>query len=214
MAGINLIPEAVLVSQAQRRHAKGWLILVLMFAALNVLPLALDWSRRAHAVKLRDESARIQREVVSSRSQLRATSAEATRVFLEVERARALRSKRAWSSMFALIASCMPSECWLVSVATDPETPGGGVAPQRPAAPPKAAGDEKETVTIEAPRKLRILGYALSDTQPLAMVTNLKESNVFESVLLERALRAPDVAPGESAKPDGALYQFEIVCEW
>jgi len=214
MAEVNLIPEAVLVAQAQRRHAKGWLILVLVIAALNVLPLVLDWSRRAHAAELRDESGRIQRELVSSRSQLRTTSAEATRIFLEVERARALRSKRAWSSMFALIASCMPSDCWLASVATDPETPAGGAAPQRPAAQAKVAGGERETVTIEAPRKLRIVGYALTDTQPLALVTNLKESLVFENVLLERSLRAPDVSPGESAKSNAALYQFEIVCEW
>jgi hypothetical protein len=223
MTSVNLIPESVLVAQTQRRHAKSWTLLVLAAAGLTAVPLMLDWSRRTHAAELRDESDRLRQELGSTRLQLRTTSAEATTVFLEVERANALRSKRAWSGMFALIASCMPADCWLASVATDPDAPAGG-APPRPvvavipnpginAGAPKEGG-KREIVAIEAPRRLRMIGYAENDTQPLAFVTNLKESHVFRSVLLERAVRTPDVAAGPSGPSGGTVYQFEVVCEW
>jgi Tfp pilus assembly protein PilN len=220
MTSVNLIPECVLVARTQRRHAKSWTMLILAAAGLSAVPLVLDWSRRTRAAELRDESGRLQQELGSTRLQLAATSAEATRVFLEVERANALRSKRAWSAMFALIASCLPADCWLASVATDPEAPAGG-APPRPvvanpgtsAGAPKGGG-KREIVTIEAPRRLRMIGYAEDDTQPLAFVTNLKESRVFQNVLLERAVRAPDVAADPSGPSGGTVYQFEVVCEW
>ncbi len=225
MTSVNLIPESVLVAQTQRRHAKSWTLLVLAAAGLSAVPLMLDWSRRAHAAELRDESDRLRQELGSTRLQLRTTSAEATRVFLEVERANALRSKRAWSGMFALIASCMPADCWLASVATDPDAPAGGASPGPVVAQPKSTDGKREIVTIEAPRKLKIIGYAENDTQPLAFVTHLKESRVFRSVLLERAVRAPDVAAAfspsrgiDAADPSGpsggAVYQFEVVCAW
>ncbi|MDO8631965.1 MAG: hypothetical protein Q7R41_15880, partial [Phycisphaerales bacterium] len=197
--------------------------LVLAAAGLSSAALVLDWNRRTHAAELRNEHDRLQQELGATRAQLRTTSAEATRVFLEVERSNALRSKRAWSAMFALIASCMPADCWLASVATDPEAPAGGASP-RPAVAvvpdpglnagaPKEGG-KREIVTIEAPRRLRMIGYAENDTQPLAFVTNLKESRVFQSVLLERAMRAPDVAAGPSGPSGGTVYQFEVVCAW
>jgi hypothetical protein len=234
MTSVNLIPESVLVAQTQRRHAKSWTLLVLAAAGLSAVPVVLDWSRRVHAAELHDESDRLQQELGSTRSQLAATSAEATRVFLEVERANALRAKRAWSAMFALIASCMPADCWLASVATDPEAPAGGASPRSvvavvpnpgvhpPPSPPLARGGaegvkdggKREIVTIEAPRRLRMIGYAENDTQPLAFVTNLKESRVFQSVLLERAVRAPDAAADPSVPSGGSIYQFEVVCEW
>jgi len=215
MTSVNLIPEAVLVAQVRRRHAKGWSLLVLAAGGLSAIPTLLDWSRQAHAAELRGESARLQRELESTRTQLRTTSEEATRVFLEVERANALRSKRAWSAMFALIVSCLPSDCWLASIATDPESPPGGAQPPRPAGvKPKSGAGERETVTIEAPRKLRMIGYAENDRQSLAFVSNLKESRVFQNVLLERTIRAPDVASGQAGAQGGVIYQFEVVCEW
>lgn len=220
MTSVNLIPESVLVAQTQRRHAKSWTLLVLAVAGLSAVPLMLDWSRQAHAAELGDESDRLRQELGSTRLQLAATSAEVTRVFLEVERANALRAKRAWSAMFALIASCMPADCWLASVATDPDAPAGGASPRTVvpnpgfnAGAPKEGG-KREIVTIEAPRRLRMIGYAENDTQPLAFVTNLKESRVFRSVLLERAVRAPDVAAGPSGPSGGTVYQFEVVCAW
>lgn len=220
MTSVNLIPEGVLVARTQRRHAKCWTMLILAAAGLSATPLMLDWSRRTHAAELREESDRLQQELGSTRSQLRTTSAEATRVFLEVERANALRSKRAWSAMFALIASCLPADCWLGSIATDPEAPAGGASPRPVVASPGTnagapkEGGKREIVTIEAPRRLRMIGYAENDTQPLAFVTNLKESRVFQSVLLERAVRAPDVAADPSGPSGGTVYQFEVVCAW
>ena len=179
------------------------------------MPTLLDWSRQAHAAELRIENARLRQELESTRERLRTTSAEATRVFLEVERANALRSKRAWSAMFALIVSCLPSDCWLASLATDPDSPPGGApSPRLATAGPKTGGGERETITIEAPRKLRMIGYAESDRQALAFVSNLKESRVFPKVTLDRTIRAPDVTQDQSGATGADVYQFEVVCEW
>jgi hypothetical protein len=119
--------------------------------------------------------------------------------------------------MFALIATCLPADCWLLSVATDPETPGVGAA--RAAAAPAVQGTpavhvenppRRETVTIEAPQKMRLIGFSTSDSQPLVFVGNLSESKAFARVALQKATRAPS---GKDAG-DEPLYQFEIVCEW
>jgi hypothetical protein len=112
--------------------------------------------------------------------------------------------------MFSLLATCLPADCWLLSVATDPEAPGAGAA--RPAAVPAVPGTAAvhETVTIEAPQKMRLIGYSTSDSQPLVFVGNLTESGAFARVALQKATRA---AGGKDASEE-PLYQFEIVCEW
>ena len=61
-------------------------------------------------------------------------------------------------------------------------------------------------VTIEAPRKLRIAGYAPVAAHPYDIVSSLKETDVFASVALERSEREPVL--------DGSYFRFELVCEW
>ncbi len=207
---MNLIPESVLYARERKRRALRWTVAVAASSVLAAAPLMMDWTRSARAAGLREESDRLFQELEVARTKLRAATSESTSTYLEIERANALRSKRSWSGIFALIASCMPDDCWLASVATDPETPLASARPMEAPAPstPDAV---KKTVAIEAPRKLRLVGFANSDTQPLAFVTRLKESGVFQGVLLERSLRAPDAS---SDQADQTVYQFEIVCEW
>ena len=61
-------------------------------------------------------------------------------------------------------------------------------------------------MTIDAPRKLRLIGYALNDAQPMEFVTRLKDAQVFQRVTLERSL----LETSEEAQ----RFRFELVCEW
>ena len=219
----NLIPERVQLAQAQRRHLKRWSVALVGCAALIAVPLGMEWVGRSRLAELRVRNAQRQADLVSARTELRSVTTAADEAFLHLQRAKALRSKRAWSGMLTLMANCLPTECWLVSLATDPEVPPtaeamGHPVQKTPTAPRRGTpGQETEkerdkVVTIEAPRKLRITGFAPDAAQPLAFVTRLKETQAFRQVTLERSLREPGqaVAPrsGES------YFRFELVCEW
>jgi Tfp pilus assembly protein PilN len=217
MTVINLIPAEIICATARRVRLVRWAVVGALAAVLAAIPYSLTLSRHEDALQLRSELDRLDQEATTVRSQLRLTTSRAQGLLSELERSKALRAKRAWSSMFALIATCLPADCWLLSVATDPETPGVG-AP-RPAAAPTVPGTaavhiedpaRRETVTIEAPQKMRFIGFSTSDSQPLVFVGNLSESKAFTRVALQKATRAPD---GKDAG-EGPLYQFEIVCEW
>jgi hypothetical protein len=94
----------------------------------------------------------------------------------------------------------------LSTVSTDPPAPAGHkpVPPRQTPEPGKHA--EVRPVTIDAPRKLIISGHSLSATGPLALVTNLKQQNLFTRVVLEKSLR--------NAQEQEARFEFEVVVEW
>lgn len=211
MTLINLIPEEVVQAAARRSRLLRWSIVAALAGVLSAIPYALTLSRNASIATLRAEIDRIDQETSAVRTQLRQASARAHDLLSELERSKALRAKRAWSGVFALIASCLPADCWLQSVATDPETPAASSARPAPVVlPAGAVAAAKESVTIEAPQKLRLVGYSSSDSQPLVFVANLTDSKAFARVALQKALRSP-----AGNNPDEMpLFQFEIVCEW
>ena len=205
MVRINLIPRAVRHAQQQRRHLKGWAAIASLSLTVALICLTLDWFEHARAVELHRQHDDLQVRLSVTGAELKEVAAEGDALFSQITRAKALQSKRAWSSMFTLIASCMPADGWLVSVATDPATPASSQARSRK--------DEKATepptqraITIDAPRKLRIVGYAADAAQPHEIVTRLKESGIFARVSLEQAQREPML--------DGSYYRFNMVCEW
>lgn len=204
MAGVNLIPQDVRLAQSQRRRLRGWCGVAVGALAVFALALMFDQEKRAEAAQLVIEHNRLQDELAEARGKLRAEAREAGRALRQLERAGALRTKRAWSAVFNLLARCMPPTCWLRSVATDPAAPPPGSSAHKP--DPQASTREASPLFIEAPRKLRIIGYALDAAHPHTFVTNLKETGVFAKVSLERTLRTP-VAGGE-------YFQFELLCEW
>lgn len=211
MTLINLIPEEIVQAAARRNRLLRWTVIVALAGVLSAIPYSITLSRNASLATMREEIDRIDQETSAARAQLRQASTRARDLLAELERSKALRSKRAWSSIFALIATSLPADCWLHSVATDPETPGAN--PSRPNPAASAAGavaPAQQTVTIEAPQKLRLVGYSTSDSQPLEFVANLTESKAFARVALQKALRAP----AGSEKGATSLFQFEIVCEW
>ena len=215
MVTVNLIPQSVQAAQARRRHIKRWAACLAVTAVVAVVPVAAHWLQHVRVDELRAQSDKLQIDLAAARTELKTATAAANDAFLRIERAKALRSKRAWSDMLALIGSCLPKDCWLTSIATDPDVPSAAPLARKappPSATPGTPTPEKPTVVIiDAPRKLRMTGEATDASQPLSFVTRLKESQVFREVTLERSLREKS-NPG--AGVDESNFRFELICEW
>lgn len=213
MTAINLIPHEVRQAEAIRTRLVRWAVAVAIAALVGLVPYMMEISQKAKAATLQAEVDRLDEEATAIRTKLRAATASAQKTQSELERSKALRGKRSWSGMLALIASSMPQDSWLQSISTDPETPPAGLArvsgPVAVSATTPTVPAVPESVTIEAPRRLRLVGFSTSDAEPLNFVENLTESGVFSRVALQKATRAPNSELG-----DLASYQFEIVCEW
>ncbi len=226
MVTLNLIPESVQASQDRLRHFKRWTICLIGTTAVAIVPVGAHWVQHVRIDELHNQSDKLQTDLAATRAELKTATAAANDSFLRIERAKALRSKRAWSDMMALIGSCLPKDCWLTSIAPDPDVPSAaplarkappandpaasslGKAGQRGSTPPP---EKLAVVIIDAPRKLRMTGEATDATQPLYFVTRLKESQVFREVTLERSLREKS-NPG--AEADESVFRFELICEW
>lgn len=207
MTRVNFIPEALLRARERRRRARWWTSLGAGALGLLMIPVAAESWRQAQAADLRGESRRLTAELSGLREEVKSLSIESEEVFLQIERAKALRSKRAWSAMLNLIAQAMPANSWLTSVETDPPVP----PPNAPTVAEKLPKDATsptgpQTITIEAPRRLRITGYAVDSAEPLSFVTELNRSGIFQRVSLEKSLREP--------VEHDSFFRFELVCEW
>ncbi len=207
MCSVNLLPAQLVAAHARRRHVRRWIVVCLAVLAVLSVPVGLEWYRVARAAELDVAYTRLNEERRSVEAELTEVSTTSRETFLQLERARALRSKRSWSGIIALLAATMPEGCWLVELATDPSAPLGQQVRKPAPAPKDAAPDHViPTVTIEAPRKLRIVGFASNAGEPLAFVSRLKEAAVFTRVDLKRTQREP--------MADGFYFRFELVCEW
>ena len=207
MTGINLIPKSLRMAQARQHRITRWVISGVVVGIALAIAVGLDWLNLAEADDLRARSARLQADLQRAHADQMTLAAEVNQVRLQVERANALRAKRAWSGVIGLVGACLPERCWLESLTTDPSRPkdvavrsagrGGKTDAKEP--PPRA-------VTIDAPRKLRIVGYGPEAALPHALVSKLKEAQVFTDVELVSAQRTLVL--------DGSYYRFELVCEW
>jgi len=207
MVGINLIPEPVQLAQLRRWRLKRWATAILVSLMALALPLGLDWMQQAEAARLRTEDESLRAQLTAIRSQLRSTSAGADEALLQLGRADALRSKRCWSGMLAMIGRRMPAGCWLTSISTDPAAPEGAAAPQRRAASrPATPKAPPEAVVIDAPRKLSLSGYATTASDPHTFVARLKEMGIFTNVELQRVATEPVL--------NDSYFRFELYCEW
>jgi Tfp pilus assembly protein PilN len=166
-----------------------------------------DWARTGRIDQLHADRAVIQSQLDDMHQEVRRVGAESNRVRLQVERAEALRSKRAWSELLQCVVAVLPVGCWLQSVGTDPVRPIGDGAPVRPGGTPEAAPvGAAKTITIDAPRKLRIVGFAESDVQPVEFVSALKSASLFSAVNHEKTRR--ELVGGSP------WFRFELTCEW
>ena len=206
MTRVNLIPPGIRYSQRRRGHLKRWAFSLATVATAVGVSLSVEALRRAQANDLRTQSGQLQAELESTRQETRTVTGAASRVLERIERAKALRGKRAWSGLFTLIDSCIPAGCWLTRVASDPAAPGSGPRRQAPPPAPEGSTEQPRAITIEAPSGIRLAGYAAGAAEPLVFVSNLKASGVFTDVTLAHSQREPVL--------DGLFYQFELVCAW
>ena len=207
MIGVNLIPAPILATRAAKRHLKGWCLVVVVALAANAVPLVADVLSTARAAELRHERDGLSQEVAQARQEADATTAEAAESLARLERAKALRSKRAWSAMFALIGGCLPDEAWLTSIATDPPAPTEATRTRRSLGKrPQDEGKAPDTITIDAPRKLEILGYVRDHALLYTFMSSLKSTGIFTAVELIRS--------GEQRVGEDTAVGFELTCEW
>jgi len=205
MVTVNLIPEGVQLAQTRRRHVARWLAAGIVSLSLVGLAFAMEWLNRAEARDLRAQHTQLQVEAKQADAKLQTLSTQVNDVQLRVERARALRGKRAWSGVVALIAQALPESCWLTSVATNPVQPRGAQSPGS-SGKRKLAKSEGQAVAMDVPRKLEIVGYAPEASLPYEFVSALKSAEAFSRVTLVRSQ--------VEAVLDGFHYRFELVCEW
>jgi len=202
---LNLIPESVRHRQRRRARIRTWGAILAVATMALAVPAAWDWSRQAKADRLLARATELNNTRSMMRIEWESVKAEVRSTRAQIERADALRSKRAWSAMLALIAREVPPHVWLTSVATDPAQP----AKQAPTTAPATTADPKQSaagITIDAPGKINIQGFAPRAEEPITLVQNLKSSGAFRTVVLKRTFLEP--------VDDGSYFRFDIDCEW
>ena len=202
---LNLIPENVCNGYRRRARIRTWGIAFTLATVVLAIPVGWDWSRQAKARRLRVKHAELTATRSATQTEWEHVKREVAKTQAQIERADALRAKRAWSSMLALIARDVPPNVWLVSVATDPAVPPNQAA-RRVLSPNPAGEPDAASITIDAPSKISIVGFAPHAEDPITLVSNLKASGAFRDVTLRRSFLEPI--------DDGLYFRFDIVCEW
>jgi len=206
MVRINLIPASILARQQRRSHLQRWLVpIACAFTGVLVL-LWLTFCQRAKASDIQVKTTQILRQVTASQQQLIGARAKSTQLREKMGRADALRRKRAWTQIIAIVTQSLPTSAWLTSISTDPTVPSKFRRSTSATVPTNKTKKDAVVATIDAARKLRLLGYTSHSGEPYDLVRRLKSSGVFESVTLTYA-RRQDVL-------EGSYFRFEVVCEW
>ena len=204
---VNLIPRRVQFAQLRRTRLRRWGIAVGVSAAAVLVASGIDGLQRAKAAQLQQRQAQLGHQLSAVRDSLRSLVGETQELTHRLERANALRDKRSWSALFELLGACLPADCWLSAVSTDPANPADrGSATPAGAVPPNPVAPTSGVLTLDAPRRLRVVAYSPDAAQPHAFVSALKDSGVFANVQLERTQR--------EALFDGFYFRFELLCEW
>lgn len=207
MISVNLIPQDQQYRLARRDRIKVWAVAVTAAVALSAVPMLMDELRKDEVVQLQQRYDAVLAQWNESRAELGSITAKVEEARVRFERSSLLQSKRNWSGLIALIAKCIPDGCWLTSLRTDPAVPG----PPRLLATHPTAVDGKnpappKPVVIEAPRSLRLTGYASRASEPHRIVANLKATSVFSNVELENMV-------SESVW-NGTYFRYDLLCEW
>lgn len=219
MIGINLIDPSVLSARRRKRRIQRWVLAALTGGGVGAFPVGLEISRHQQVMALEGEKSVLQSRIDATRDQLNAIGIEIRNLEAQTARASALRTKRSWSGLLALLSSIAPEEVWFVSLATDPATPGRGSKDLTPPKPPPTAAAATKTpadkpakpeppavVMMEAPRALVFEGYALEHRNLYDFMSRLKESNLFADVSLTKAAEEPVLS--------GKAVRFKIQCRW
>jgi len=207
---VNLIPTAELVAWSRRRHLYRWAVALVVAVASGILPFVMGMTRSARISHARGQSVSLNMNLAEKRKQIARVSADIYKVQQEIDSADALRSKRCWSQLIAIISRSMPEDVWLTSLATNPTKPTESrrhirtVMQSLPSA--NANVKQQDKTTIDSPTALVLKGYSLSYESVQTYVGRLKATGVFDDVLLQGLEK--DRPLGEDA------FRFELVCDW
>lgn len=204
MIDTNLIPKPLQFARFRRRRIKGWTLIILAAGLVLCIPLIFEQYLQAEVSRLRLQDDQMKKRLAGQRVKLATLTVEVDQSLLQLNRAQALRAKRAWSAMYRLIAEHIPDGCWLSSIATDPASPSGVKA--RPSRSSASGKSDVVPATIDAPRALRIEGFASDPGEPHHFIANLKLSGVFTGVSLETSRREQVGAEW--------FFRFKLLCEW
>ena len=215
MISVNLIPSEVLIRHAVKRRTWRWAVACVLLAGAALVPVVIEARQQAQVERLKLKLMDTEGQVSGLRGQLSATAQTVLDLDAELARAHALRTKRSWSGLLALLSACLPQEVWLTSVATDPPQPKASGAPSPrsrvktgdPGAGAQDSGPATRTVVVlEAPTKLRLDGFALNHERLYDLMSGLKESGSFSVVKL--------VSAGVEPVLQGRAVRFVLSCEW
>ena len=212
MIRVNLIPDQQRLARRRRVHLARWGVAFCALLICGAIPVTMDLSNRARAVALRTEQSANDIQLTSVRKELLAVTATSGEVRSQIERAAALRGKRSWSGLIAMIGRVAPPDVWLRGLATEPAQPGSNSVRGRVLGEAKPNADGVESrVTIDAPRALVVEGYTTNHQALYQLMSGLKNTGVFTSVTLRNSSRE-HVLRGMPVDFD--LFTFELACGW
>jgi Tfp pilus assembly protein PilN len=193
---VNLLPAECVVRQALLRRARFWLIAIGCAAGMAAAPVVATNARQRAADRLADSCRAIEKQRATARDRLSDLVADQVALRKRIVQADALRSKRSWSGLVGVLASCLPAEVWLTAVATDPAVPRGGSRPT----------NAEPNLRLDAPTRLRVSGFSVNYNHLYAFMLKLEQTRVFRSVDLVRSGLLPVLA--------GQAVRFELECAW
>lgn len=209
MLAVELRPPEQTFRVTRARHTRRWAVAIAIALCPLALTLTVDWFQHADLRARLDEKTRAELQLVTVRERFKFATAEAEQLLAQIQRADALRAKRAWSDLLSLIGQAVPPNGWLTTISTEPAAPSGvstNIIAPTPPTTDSTANVPKPPVMIESPRELRISGYAVAAAEPSDFVTGLRGSNIFTKVELIQVRQEPI--------HDGSYYKFDIVCKW
>jgi len=194
------MPAAVLRRRVLERRVRVWGVVCGLAAAAGVVPVGLDVRQQSVVRGEERKEAGLADEVVGARERLSAVVQRTEALRQQLARADALRAKNPWASLLTTVGRALPEEVWLSALATSPAAPtGDGVVNIGPA-------PGQQTVVIDAPKRLRLDGYALDHSHLYQMMSALNNLKVFGRVELAQADTEPMLR--------GQAVRFELECEW
>ena len=212
MIGVNLIPAQQRQVRRHQSHLVWWGVAIGLVAVVGAISVTVGLAKATQVARLKLESRRDQASLEEQHREMLALTLQSSELRGQIERASALRAKRSWSALIAMIGRVAPREVWLTSLATDPTKPGAGALSGRLLGQRAARRENAPSrMVIEAPRRLVLAGYAQNQEALYELMGELKNTGVFVDVALRSSAQEKMMG---GRKLDFDLYRFELTCEW
>jgi Tfp pilus assembly protein PilN len=204
MVSVNLLPATILIARRRNRRVRLWVTAGAMVVGLTAIPLAVDLTKTAQASSLEVRLRPLHTRLARVRGDLKAVAEQREELTTQLARADALRGKRPWADLLALISEKTPDTVWLTSLRT---RLGAPLRPmEKPARTASSATAQVDAVVLGGPSGLHLEGYALDHESLYEFMSALKNLGVFPKVELTAAGKEPVL--------DGTAVRFVLECDW